>query len=203
MSQKTPFLPIDKPSTAPTPLLLSLCTQLALRLSTPMTPSLPSILLSVTSHLTDAQTESIPQNMHNLGLLTPTSPAWLDNLTELYNGLVGRSRPLTSQKVLTVAQLVHTDLMDVPAYRRQLGQRMCELAEQTLERDGQDDGAAMDGDDCVFRLCTNEFVWRILEREHHEGDETPAEEKDCEDLKERIVGLFLCHAEGGCPCTTL
>jgi len=68
------------------------------------------------------------------GLLTPTSPAWLDNLTELYNGLVGRSRPLTSQKVLTVAQLVHTDLMDVPAYRRQLGQRMCELAEQTLER---------------------------------------------------------------------
>ena len=203
MSQKTPLLPIDNPSTAPTPLLLSLCTQLALPLSTPMTPSLPSILLSVTSHLTDTQTESIPQNMHALGLLAPTSPVWLNNLTDLYNALVGRSRPLTSRKVLAVAQSVHTDLMSLPPYRRQLGRRLCELAEQALDRDGEENGAEMDGDEYWFRLCTNEFVCRILEPSQPDGDETPAEQEYGKDTTAHIIGLFVRHAESSCPCTTL
>ena len=136
--------------------------------------------------------------MHALGLLTPGSPAWLDNFTELYNGLVGRSRPRTSRKVLAVAQSVHTDLVGLSPYRQQLGRRMCELAEQALERGGQEDGAAMDGDEYWFRLCTNEFVWRI-----RDGDEGPAEEECGKDIPERIVALFARHAESGCPCTAM
>jgi tuberous sclerosis 2 len=140
--------------------------------------------------------------MYDLSLLTPTSPEWLDNITTLFVALLGRERPASSREVANVIKLVHSDLMGVPVYRRQLGRRVSELAEWP----GQDDqaGVGMDGDEYLFATCTNELVWRMIESGQDEGgeeDDVPREELGNEDWAEHIIQLFVRHAEGICPCS--
>ncbi|KAF8525612.1 hypothetical protein BU17DRAFT_41702, partial [Hysterangium stoloniferum] len=142
-------LPIDKPSSAPTPLLLRLCMQLALPLSTPMTPPLHSILLSVASLLSDAQTLAIPGKMHELSFLTPTSPGWLDTVAEVFRSVVTQDRPATAREAMSTVETIHASLRGVPAYRKQLGRRVCELAEERAFADNDDDD---DLPDRIIRL---------------------------------------------------
>lgn len=199
MSQKFSILPIDKPASAPTTLFMKICRQLALPLSTPMTPSLPSILLSLTSHLTDAQTAPIPQNMHSLGLLTPTSPDWINEITDLFNALVQPNRPHTSREVLLTIHTIHSELRGVPLYRRQLGYRICELIEDNFGRDKQFYNSILEGDELLFNLSANELIWRIMETDQEE-DELLDNDSTQTDLIERLLRMLVRFAKDPCLC---
>jgi hypothetical protein len=168
-----------------------------------MTPPLYSILLSVSSLLSDAQTLSIPARMHDLNFLTPTSPRWLDNVSELFRSVVSRDKPSTAREALLTVEAIHTSLRGVPAYRKHLGRCVCELAEEALDKEGADtSGAGVDGDEFLFKVCTNEFVWRTIESVSvHPGmNESEAAEEPLDELSERIIALYMRYVTGPCPC---
>ncbi|GJJ09218.1 hypothetical protein Clacol_003440 [Clathrus columnatus] len=199
MSHTFGILPIDKPSSAPTTLLMKICRQLALPLSTPMTPSMPSILLSLTSHFTDAQTTPVPRNMYDLDLLTPTSPDWIDKITDLFTALVQPNRPHTSREVLLTIHTIHSELRGVPLYRRQLGYRICELIEDNLGHDKQFHSSNLEGDELLFHLSANELTWRIMESDQ-EDEELVDSGPTRKDLIDRLLQMLVRFAEDSCPC---
>lgn len=134
--------------------------------------------------------------MYELGLLTPTSSEWLDNITTLFTALVSGERPNSTKEVIDITQLVHSDLMVMPSYRRQLGRCVFELFDQP----GQSAGAETDGDECLFAICTNEFVWRIMET--GQDEEPPVQDVESDSLGEQIVRMLVRHAEGLCLCSS-
>ena len=137
--------------------------------------------------------------MHDLGLLTPTSPEWLDNISTLFTSLVGRERPNSSREVINITKLVHSDLVGVPIYRQQLGQLVYEITER-LDEPGQTTGLEVD-EESLFSTCTSELVSRMFDSLHEDEDLVSSEKQEREDGMVHIIKLFVRNTEGVCPCT--
>ncbi|KAF8511075.1 hypothetical protein BU17DRAFT_69787 [Hysterangium stoloniferum] len=67
------------------------------------------------SHLRRADTRD-PGEMHVLSFLTPTSPGWLDIVTEVFKSVVTRDRPATVREAISTMETIHASLRGVPAY---------------------------------------------------------------------------------------
>ncbi|GBE87114.1 predicted protein [Sparassis crispa] len=164
------------------PFLNALSTLLAQDLmTTPLYPVLPSIILSVSGHLPDAETSQLLVVMSERQCLSPTSPSWLDYwgsvlaIPDLYSP----SRPTTRQMAMDVLQSVWEFVKDIPVYRRPLASLVFNFWRQQMSDEMDDVTVSI-----MWRILGDEVVLRNAE--YYGQDATASSDSDLQ-LAEEIL----------------
>lgn len=164
-----------------------------------LNPPLPVILLSAVDHLTDADSEKIPQILADQHLLYPTSADWLEYWDKLFSseGLFVESRPLTRHAVMSALDTVFNFIIDIPMYRRKLAGLVFDFWTRLV----QDANEGADGM-VVWKLLGNEAVLRSIEDDIEElftpKDENPP---DTSNLTIQEILLTMVSVSSYCNCS--
>ena len=185
-------IPLSQPNDAPTPFLRTLTSLLAREHSTYMNPSLSMTLLSISEHLTDADTAKLPAIMLEQHDLSPASPTWLSNWdTILSNGtLFLPSKPLTRLEVMKALQMIYDSLKDLHSYRMALAELVFKFC--TREADSEayvEDLVTGYGCSAMWRILADEIVLRTVRKKgltHQTTTLTPTQ--DMIELLKRVAG---------------
>ncbi|KAG5641665.1 hypothetical protein DXG03_004514 [Asterophora parasitica] len=165
----TPYiLPLSQSPTAPTPFLRSLSVLLSRDHATPTSPLLSTVLISIATNLTDADTASLPPVMTEQHDLSPTSPSWLENWHLLLSSdsLVSARRPLTRRAIMEALVGVYESVRDMKSYRKPLADLVLAFCKRSIE-----EGTVQGAGDVAWRILGDEVVLRSVEA-MGEDDET-------------------------------
>ncbi|KAI6118094.1 hypothetical protein F5141DRAFT_1187146 [Pisolithus sp. B1] len=135
----TPFtIPLSQPNDSPRPFLRTLTFLLSRDHATYMNPSLAMTLLSISEHLTDADTAKLPGIMLEQHDLSPASPAWLTNWDSILSNetIFSPTRPVTRLEVMKTLQAVYDSLKDLHVYRMALAEVVFKFCEREASMEG-------------------------------------------------------------------
>ncbi|KXN86681.1 hypothetical protein AN958_09765 [Leucoagaricus sp. SymC.cos] len=158
----SPFtVPLDNPSSAPTPLLRSITSLLARDHTISLNPLLSTMLIHIAENLTDKDTARLPAFMLEQHELSPTSPEWLLNWENLLGNTtaVSSRRPMTKCAVLEVFAVVYDSVKEMPAYRRPLADLVFKFCKSWV---GKPEAESEEGDS-LWKILGDEIVLRATE----------------------------------------
>ncbi|KIJ61264.1 hypothetical protein HYDPIDRAFT_31562 [Hydnomerulius pinastri MD-312] len=166
------IIPLLQPNDAPSPFLRTLTSLLARDHSTYMNPSLSTTLLSISDHLTDADTTKLPAVMFEQHDLSPASPEWLSNWESILSNatIFGPTRPLTRLEVMKALQAVYDSLKDMHSYRMALAELIYKFCQREAGECIDDSGF---GSSAMWRILADEIVLRTVNRKTPPADEPP------------------------------
>ncbi|KAI0087644.1 hypothetical protein BDY19DRAFT_240618 [Irpex rosettiformis] len=127
---------------------------------TPLHSVLPGIILSLATHMPDADTAQLLDVMNERQNFSPTTPAWLDNwrcvlsVEDLYSS----HRSLTRNNAFHALQSVWDFIKDISLYRRPLAELVFRFW-KSRNMENKDDTAAI----VVWRMLGDEVVLRTTE----------------------------------------
>ncbi|KAG5728220.1 hypothetical protein E4T56_gene19037 [Termitomyces sp. T112] len=174
-SDGTPYiLPLSPyTSKAPTPLLRRISTLLSRDHANPTSPLLSTILIRISDNLTDADTADLPRIMFEQHDLSPTSPDWLNNWSNLLGNpsFVNIGRPVTRKAVMQALWTVYDNVRDMKAYRVPLADLVLRFCKTSLEEGGDREAG--------------EATWRIL------GDEVVSRTVECKEEADNSLDGFI------------
>ncbi|KAG6873097.1 hypothetical protein C0995_002940 [Termitomyces sp. Mi166 len=160
-------------SKAPTPLLRKISTLLSRDHTNPITPLLSTILIRISDNLTDADTADLPRIMSEQHDLSPTSPDWLNNWSNLLGNpsFANIRRPVTRKAAMEALWAVYDSVRDMKAYRVPLADLVLQFCKTSLENGGDREAG--------------EATWRIL------GDEVVLRTVECKEEQDKRVDGFI------------
>ncbi|KAL0952291.1 hypothetical protein HGRIS_006581 [Hohenbuehelia grisea] len=178
------------------------------RRTTNLIPRLSTTLLRLAPRLADADTARLPPALLTQCALVPGDPEWLANWDVLLDApaLCGVAntryegdvfpRPLTRAAVMNALREVHSDLRDMPRFRRPLVESVLRFARVDFavcySNEDTDGGV---GDDGAWQILADEVVLRTQEGDH--GD--VAEYLDLLFQVARSDDSHIAHAEVFAP----
>lgn len=173
-SDGTPYILPLGPHTSKEPrsLLRKISTLLSRDHTNPTSPPLSTILIRISDNLTDVDTANLPRIMSEQQDLSPTSPDWLNNWSNLLcnSSFVNIGRPVTRKAVMEVLWIIYDSVRDMKAYRVPLADLVLQFCRISLEVGDREAG---------------EVTWRIL------GDEVVSRTVECKEEHDNSVDGFI------------
>ncbi|KAH9948472.1 hypothetical protein B0H21DRAFT_690049 [Amylocystis lapponica] len=168
------------------PFLSGISTLLAQDLTTtPLYPILPSLLISMSAHLADAEIAQLLLVMSERQCLSPTYLGWLDHWSNILAmpKLYSPSRQLTRQVAMDVLQSVWDFVRTIPDYRRPLAALVIRMWKQQMSDELTDSTVSI-----IWRILGDEVVLRSAEDQQSNAEEHTG---PLEDVTEDVLAFLI------------